>query len=231
MKISEIFSSISGEGMTQGYPTIFVRSVGCNLNCSWCDTNYARVGGEEMGPDEVVNRIESCGSTRHVFFTGGEPLLHSLDIRMAINELWPLGYYFTIKTNGSLSVSDLMGKDYVSFAVDVKTPSSGMADKNCSDNYPILREQDELLYACKDKTDWEFARDHHRSILSRYHCKAQPCFSPVWDNVEEAGKRFPQVGQPWWQELASLMVMEGPWNAKYSIQLHKVIYGPFKRGV
>ena len=44
MKVIEIFTSLQGEGVLMGTPTTFVRFEGCNLDCQWCDTKYAREG-------------------------------------------------------------------------------------------------------------------------------------------------------------------------------------------
>jgi 7-carboxy-7-deazaguanine synthase len=232
VKISEIFASHSGEGMTQGYPTIFVRTIGCNLACTWCDTEYAKKGGEDRGLSDVLTRIKELQPIRHVFFTGGEPLLHLQDIQGLVDMLTPYNYYFTIKTNGAMSVMDLLDRHNVSFAVDVKCPSSGMSDKMAFENYSMLREQDELLYACADMEDLTYAIDHHRHIVARYNCKAQPCFSPVWAVPKEKGdEEYPRVGQSWWQEMAAELLASGPYNGKYSLQLHKCIYGTKRKGV
>jgi len=227
-KVSEVFASISGEGLTQGYQTVFVRFIGCNLHCSWCDTNYARQGGEEKEVSELIEKILAQEPIRHVYFTGGEPLLQHQAIEDIVDILKPLGYEFTVKTNGSVQVSPLMSvRPSVGFAVDVKMPSSGMESEMCYENYMVLRKTDELLYACADKVDWDFAINHFRFIQSRYGCLAQPCFSPVWGSKEDK----PPVGQTWWQEMADLFMKQGPCNGKYSLQLHKCIYGVNKRGV
>lgn len=72
MRICEIFNSIQGEGLTMGAPTVFVRAVGCNLRCSWCDTGYSFEGGTEMTVDEILDEV---GDAFRVCFTGGEPML------------------------------------------------------------------------------------------------------------------------------------------------------------
>jgi len=61
MLISEIFHSIQGEGELTGIPSVFVRTSGCNLRCSWCDTPYASWNpeGNEMTVEAVVERVAS----------------------------------------------------------------------------------------------------------------------------------------------------------------------------
>ena len=58
MKVKEIFRSLQGEGVLIGTPTTFVRTVGCNLDCHWCDTKYAREGGEDMSVEQIMLRIK-----------------------------------------------------------------------------------------------------------------------------------------------------------------------------
>jgi 7-carboxy-7-deazaguanine synthase len=76
MKIAEIFHSIQGEGMLVGVPSVFVRTSGCNLRCSWCDTPYTSwtPEGEERSIDSIVEEVQRYGAS-HVVVTGGEPMI------------------------------------------------------------------------------------------------------------------------------------------------------------
>jgi 7-carboxy-7-deazaguanine synthase len=76
LKISEIFYSIQGEGMLVGVPSVFVRSSGCNLRCTWCDTPYTSWNpeGEELAVGAIIERAKSYGAS-HAVVTGGEPMM------------------------------------------------------------------------------------------------------------------------------------------------------------
>jgi 7-carboxy-7-deazaguanine synthase len=76
VKIAEIFYSVQGEGILVGMPSVFVRTSGCNLRCSWCDTPYTswKPEGEEMPVPDIVTRVWQQ-STGHVVVTGGEPMI------------------------------------------------------------------------------------------------------------------------------------------------------------
>src|SRR6186997_1453110 len=76
MLISEIFHSIQGEGVLVGVPSVFIRTSGCNLRCTWCDTPYAswKPEGAEMGTAEILAKVREFGA-RHVVVTGGEPMI------------------------------------------------------------------------------------------------------------------------------------------------------------
>ena len=76
MKISEIFYSIQGEGTLVGVPSVFVRTSGCNLRCTWCDTPYTswQPEGEERSIDSIVEEVNGYGAS-HVVVTGGEPMI------------------------------------------------------------------------------------------------------------------------------------------------------------
>src|SRR5208283_2104611 len=76
LKIAEIFYSIQGEGSLVGVPSVFVRTSGCNLRCSWCDTPYTswKPEGAEMTVPEIVDQVKAFNAS-HVVITGGEPMI------------------------------------------------------------------------------------------------------------------------------------------------------------
>lgn len=80
-RVSEIFTSIEGEGIFVGKKTLFIRFSGCHLKCRWCDTKYALPldSGTEYQMDEIEDLIirELQPFTYKVNFTGGEPLLQT----------------------------------------------------------------------------------------------------------------------------------------------------------
>jgi 7-carboxy-7-deazaguanine synthase len=99
LKISEIFYSIQGEGALIGTPSVFVRTSGCNLRCTWCDTPYTSwtPEGEERSVDSVVEEVNGYGAA-HVVVTGGEPM-----IAPGIEELTHrLSQHVTIETAGTV---------------------------------------------------------------------------------------------------------------------------------
>ncbi|MBV8846694.1 MAG: 7-carboxy-7-deazaguanine synthase QueE [Bryobacterales bacterium] len=102
MKISEIFHSIQGEGILAGVPSVFVRTSGCNLRCTWCDTPYTSWNpeGAEMTVDDIVRRVRSYSCT-HVVVTGGEPMIAPgmVDLTRALDEL---GLHVTVETAGTV---------------------------------------------------------------------------------------------------------------------------------
>jgi organic radical activating enzyme len=80
-RVSEIFTSIEGEGIFVGKKTLFIRFSGCHLKCRWCDTKYALQldSGTDYQIDEIKDLIikELQPFTYKVNFTGGEPLLQT----------------------------------------------------------------------------------------------------------------------------------------------------------
>jgi 7-carboxy-7-deazaguanine synthase len=76
MKVAEVFYSIQGEGKLAGVPSFFVRASGCNLRCTWCDTNYAswEPEGRDMAVGEILDAWREHRS-KHVVLTGGEPMI------------------------------------------------------------------------------------------------------------------------------------------------------------
>ena len=102
--ISEIFYSLQGEGELAGVPSVFVRTSGCNLRCTWCDTPYASWNpeGEPRAIDAIVAEVQSHSSARHVVLTGGEPMI-AKEIRPLAAELKLLNYHITIETAATVA--------------------------------------------------------------------------------------------------------------------------------
>jgi 7-carboxy-7-deazaguanine synthase len=102
MLVSEIFYSIQGEGELTGIPSVFVRTSGCNLRCSWCDTKYASwtPEGVEMTVEEIAIKVDGYGA-QHVVVTGGEPMV-AKGIHQLAARLKDMGKHITIETAATI---------------------------------------------------------------------------------------------------------------------------------
>jgi 7-carboxy-7-deazaguanine synthase len=99
MRIAEVFSSIQGEGVLAGMPSVFIRASGCNLRCAWCDTPYA--SWQPEGAERTVVELLEAATLRHVVLTGGEPLLFPEVVELCA-QLRAAGHHVTIETAGTL---------------------------------------------------------------------------------------------------------------------------------
>jgi 7-carboxy-7-deazaguanine synthase len=108
MRIAEIFHSIQGEGLLAGIPSVFIRTSGCNLRCSWCDTPYASWSpeGKTLTEDEIVAGVLAFPST-HVVVTGGEPVL-APGLSPLLHRLRDHARHLTIETAGTLPPDGLV---------------------------------------------------------------------------------------------------------------------------
>ena len=102
MRISEIFYSVQGEGSLVGVPSIFVRTTGCNLRCSWCDTPYTSWNpvGDDMSIDQIMTRTAEYSAARHVVITGGEPMIAG--IAELAERFRERGLHITFETAGTV---------------------------------------------------------------------------------------------------------------------------------
>jgi 7-carboxy-7-deazaguanine synthase len=209
MRVSEIFFSLQGEGVLMGTPTTFVRFVGCNLDCTWCDTKYAREGGEERSIDQIFDQVESF-ETPFVCLTGGEPLVQE-DIYKLIDTLLDNSYHVTIETNGSIPLDRIPNSEDVLISMDVKCPSSGMSDKIEYDNLEFLSPRDQLKFIIADRVDYLFAL----KVMREHEINAPIIMTPV------GGTDLQELSE--WVLRDKIFVRVLP-------QLHKLIWGD-KRGV
>ena len=90
MQITEIYRSLQGESTYAGLACVFVRLTGCNLRCSWCDSEYTFHGGRKMTEDQVLNEVRGLSPNGGlVEITGGEPLLQERELLPLIEKLLP----------------------------------------------------------------------------------------------------------------------------------------------
>lgn len=204
MKITEIFKSIQGESTLQGLPCIFVRLTGCNLNCRYCDTLYARKGGIEMSTAEIVKKVENF-KIKFICITGGEPLLQKETPQLAsrfINN----GYIVSIETNGTIDASAL--HEDVKRIIDIKCPVSGEDGKTHSGNISKKRSTDEFKFVITDRDDFEYALH----FINKHNLTDSNTvlFVPVFNVLE------PKI-------LAEWIINDMP-EARLNLQLHKYIW-------
>ena len=107
MRISEIFYSVQGEGKLTGIPSVFVRTSGCNLRCTWCDTPYASWNpeGPDLSTDQILTQI-LVYPTEYVVLTGGEPMMFK-ELLPLITALKSHNKHITVETAGTLWLEGL----------------------------------------------------------------------------------------------------------------------------
>lgn len=120
-----------------GKGTTFIRLAGCNLRCSWCDTQHSFDLSQAhwMSAQEIVNQTQI--PHHHVVITGGEPTLY--DLGPLVLELHKLGKYVAIETNGTNSIPSEWKIDWVTAS---PKPDSG---------YALCCQADELKYVVDDE--------------------------------------------------------------------------------
>lgn len=106
--VHSIFYTIQGEGPFCGYPAVFIRLAGCNLQCPWCDTEYTQ-GASRLPIERIVEAASdtSDSHTRFIVITGGEPFRQP--IGPLLKRLVDSGFFVQIETNGTLPPPNLPG--------------------------------------------------------------------------------------------------------------------------
>ncbi len=199
MKIAEIFRSLQGEGKNQGKPCLFIRLAGCNLDCTWCDTKYARDGGMEMSLDAILEQVWRVNPP-YVCITGGEPLLQAAELEPLLASLRKRGTQIDIETNGTIDFSRL--QPHASICMDVKCPSSG--EQSDLALLAGLRPQDSVKFVVKDENDCRYARE----VMAAYPVAGEIFVSPVFGIDYKTITKF-------------ILVNNLP--VRFQVQLHKII--------
>jgi organic radical activating enzyme len=143
LPISETFYSIQGEGKLTGVPSLFIRTSGCNLRCTWCDTPYASWNPESSvrSVDELVDEAVARDA-KYVVLTGGEPMMFPTIDHLAA-AFAAKGIHITIETAGTLFRElhcDLMS---ISPKLSNSTPREG-DPRDPKGSWRILHEQRRL---------------------------------------------------------------------------------------
>jgi len=119
LKVNEIFYSLQGEGGRQGEASIFIRLSGCNLKCSFCDTDFSE--GKDMSVYEILAFIQSF-LCRWIVWTGGEPGLQLNDAIVLF--FLEKAYRQAIESNGCYPLSRWLDYMVVSPKGDTKYAQS-----------------------------------------------------------------------------------------------------------
>ncbi|WP_457552901.1 7-carboxy-7-deazaguanine synthase QueE [Desulfobacula sp.] len=210
--VCEIFYSLQGESSFTGLPCIFIRLSGCNLNCSWCDTLYAKKESQGMTFEQILEKLSNY-QCHLVEITGGEPLLQE-NTFFLISLLLEKNFQVLLETNGSKSIKNIPPECIT--IMDIKCPSSHESDSFLWENIPFLKDQDEIKFVIGSRKDYIFAKSIIKNNLAgilekRIH------LSPV------LGCILPEALAAW--------MLEDHLPARLSLQQHKIIWDPDKRGV
>jgi 7-carboxy-7-deazaguanine synthase len=227
MQVTEIYKSLQGESTYTGLPCVFVRLTGCNLRCSWCDSEFSFDGGQKMALEEVLREIARLSpSGGLVEITGGEPMLQEREIIPLMEQLLDADYQVLLETNGQRPLAHVP-KQVVKI-VDVKCPHSGEANTFAVENLKALQHHDELKFVLTDRADYEFARDFilTHELAERVNAIL---FSPAFEKTA-SGARDISHCQLDPKELAEWILADNV-PVRLSLQIHKLIWDPAARGV
>ena len=227
MQITEIFKSIQGESTHAGLPCVFVRLTGCNLRCSWCDSEYTFTGGHRMALEEVLRQVEQLSPEGGlVEITGGEPMLQEREVVPLMNRLLDSGYTVMLETSGERPL-ERVPKAVVK-VVDVKCPNSGEPNTFHLENLETLGPHDEVKFVISDRIDYEFARDF-AAQHGLGHRVGAVLFSPAFRKDASGARSVSQcLLDP--QDLAEWMLADHV-LARLGLQIHKFIWDPAMKGV
>ena len=199
LKISEIFASVQGEGLRLGEPTLFIRLSGCNLQCPFCDTQYAWEKGEQMSIEQIVDRVKQLRSrfaAEWVCLTGGEPLVQNVEnlaLRLKVEHLKT-----QVETNGTI---------YRTLPVDWYTVSPKPEKYQFQPEYKTKAKEIKLVVV--KNLDFEIIQKIREAFPNRTPILLQPESNLEWSMLKA-------------YDLLKRAVNTGIENVRLSLQLHKI---------
>ena len=208
LKVFECFESIQGESTFAGRLCYFIRLAGCNLRCSYCDTQKALSFDsytETLTPEELAQRAINSGLNL-VEITGGEPLTQYANVCVLCERLVAASSNITIliETNGSIDASNLPPEVIRIF--DWKTPSSEEETRMNLNNYRCLRKCDQVKFVISNRTDYDFMLKKVKEF-DLFRKTENILLSPACGSMDGA-------------ELISWM-LEDKFPGRLNVQLHK----------
>ena len=212
LKVNEVYLSIQGESTWAGLRCAFVRLTACDLRCTYCDTAYAFYEGVKRTVGDVFDEVTALASPL-VEITGGEPLLQK-NVLPLMRMLCDAGRTVLIETSGAHDISAIDPR--VHRIMDLKTPSSGECARNLFSNIAHLCRRDEVKFVIGSREDYEWSRTQVFEHLLAGRCGAV-LFSPVFGRIE------PVRIVEW--------MLEDKIEARFQLQMHKLIWDPAAKGV
>ncbi|MBX9676112.1 MAG: 7-carboxy-7-deazaguanine synthase QueE [Methylotenera sp.] len=210
LKIYEIFYSLQGETSRFGLPTVFIRLTGCPMRCTYCDTEYAFSGGNNMEIADILSKTAEFG-TRYVTVTGGEPLAQKQSLTL-LKALCDEGYNVSLETGGAIDIAPVDTR--VSIILDIKTPASNEEKNMLWANLAHIKSSDEIKFVLCNRADYDWAKAKLSALKLTEKCPI--LFSPSYHELKA-------------DELAS-WVLQDKLHVRMQIQLHKILWGE-KQGV
>jgi 7-carboxy-7-deazaguanine synthase len=227
MHLIELYKSVQGESSFAGLPCIFVRLAGCNLRCAWCDSEYTFTGGKPFTLDEVEQQIKALAPCTLIEFTGGEPMLQAKELLPFMDRLLAQNFTLMIETSGERPLAEV--PKAVHKIVDVKCPGAGSAANSFRmENLEALTKNDEVKFVLTNRADYDFAHTfitEHKLNEKAGSILLSPAFnkSPSPLRTTDNATLDPRTLVEW-------MMADGI-NARLSLQIHKFIWEPMKKGV
>lgn len=242
LKLSELYTSIQGEGPLVGEPTQFVRFGGCNMRCPFwgehtlpdgttvgaCDTPYAvypqyRKDWTAFDPSELADGLAEW--PKHLCITGGEPFMQPLPVlERFIKEVLERDYSVEFFTNGTLQMPQWAFKYSRAITLDWKLEGSGEGLKVIADNKKVITRdfnfknltgKDAIKFTVTGPTDLDEALDWYDDIKD--WTGAQFYVGGVWGKIAD-------------KEITDFVQRHSlPW--KLNLQTHKFIFDPDARGI
>lgn len=205
LEIKNIFKTIQGEGPFVGMPAIFIRLGGCNLSCSFCDTDFEDF--QLIDITGIINKAIELSLNSNdqkviklIVITGGEPLRQPIE--NLCKQLLANGFFVQIETNGTIY------RDLPKEVQIVCSPKAGI------NGYNVLR--DDLLQRLSSlkflvAKNLEFYNNIYELGQSKYSI-------PVYiQPIDQYNERLNKDNT----ELAISLAIET--GSRISVQLHKYL--------